>query len=143
MAPPTGVNRKFPDTTSLLQYLYQDIRHFREISSDDIILHPADRDLSTPPRPPVRGVVAVQAHAEALVAATGGTLSMDIDSITANDHYGVALGTIRASREGVEALAIPVCGVWKFKDGKAVEHWENAHDAAKIRDWIAQGTGPN
>lgn len=135
------VKPRFPDTTTLLKYLYQDVRHFDQIASDDIILHAVDRDLSTPPRPPVRGIVAVQAHVEALVAATGGTLAMDVSSITANDHFGVALGTLRASREGAEDLVIPVCGVWKFKDGLAIEHWENAHDAVKMKDWIAKGNG--
>lgn len=143
MAPTSEMEAKpeFPDTTTLLKYLYQDVRHFAQIASDDIILHAVDRDLSTPPRPPVRGIVAVQAHVEALVAATGGTLFMDVSSITANDDFGVALGTLRASREGAEDLAIPVCGVWKFKDGLAIEHWENAHDAAKMKDWIAKGNG--
>lgn len=145
MAPTSEMEAKptFPDTTTLLKYLYQDVRHFDQIASEDIILHAVDRDLSTPPRPPVRGIVAVQAHVEALVAATGGTLVMDVSSITANDDFGVALGTLRASREGAEVLAIPVCGVWKFKDGLAIEHWENAQDAAKMRDWIAKGNGSN
>jgi hypothetical protein len=140
MAPTSeiAVKTRFPDTTTLLQYLYQDVRHFHQIASDGIILHAADRDLSTPSRPPLRGIVAVQAHVEALVAATGGTLVMDVSSITANDDFGVALGTLRASREGAEDLSIPVCGVWKFRDGLAIEHWENAHNAAKMKEWLAE-----
>ena len=133
-----AVKPRFPDTTSLLQYLYQDIRHIHKIASDNIILHTADRDISTPPRPPLRGIIDVQAHVEALVIATGGTLVINVSSITANDDFGVALGTLRASRDGAEDLAIPIYGVWKFKDGLAFEHWENAHDAAKMKEWLTR-----
>lgn len=127
----------FSDTTSLLQYLYADLTRISEIVSEDIILHPADRDLSSPPKASVEGVAAVQAHEEALLASTGGTLVMDVESITANDHFGTALGVLRAKKEGKEDLAIPFCGVWRFKNGKAVEHWENAADVKGFAEWVS------
>lgn len=83
---------------ALLKQLYQDLTRISEFPiSRDIILHPADRDLSTPPRQPLRGVEAVQAHEDALVTATGGTLVMDVSCISATEHFGTVLGILRAS----------------------------------------------
>ncbi len=86
----------FPDTHALLRYLYADVSRISQVSADDIVLHPADRALTSPPKPPVRGIEAVQAHEEALIAATGGTLVMDVQTIAANEHFGTVLGTLRA-----------------------------------------------
>lgn len=54
-----AVKPRFPDTTSLLQYFYQDIRYIYKIVSDNIILYTADRDILTPLRPPLRGIIDV------------------------------------------------------------------------------------
>ncbi|KAK5651254.1 hypothetical protein OQA88_12662 [Cercophora sp. LCS_1] len=126
----------FPDTTALLRYLYADLTRISEIVSDEIVLHTADRDLHSPPKAPVKGVAAVQAHEEALIASTGGTLVMDVQSLTANEHFGTSLGVLRATKAGKEDLAIPFCGVWRFKGGKAVEHWEQAADMKAFLKWV-------
>ncbi|KAM7189456.1 nuclear transport factor 2 family protein [Rhypophila sp. PSN 637] len=123
-------------TVTLLKYLYQDLSRISEVSSSDILLHPADRDLCTPPREPLRGIDAAQAHEDALIAATGGALVMDVQSIDGNEHFGVVLGVLRATRSGREELAIPFCGVWRFQHGKAVEHWENAADPKVLKKWL-------
>jgi hypothetical protein len=128
----------FPDTASLLRYVYADVCRISEVASDDILLHPADRDLVTPPKPPLRGVQAAQAHEEALVAATGGTLVMDVESITANHEFGCVMGVLRATKQGRPDLAIPFCGVWRFKDGLAVEHWENAANPGLLGAWLKE-----
>jgi len=128
--------RRFPDNVALLNYLYKDLSHISEVSSDDIVLHPADRDLVSPPRRPVEGLNAVLSHEMALITATGGTLVMDVQDITANDHFGTVLGTLRAKKEGRDNLAIPFCGVWRFRDGQAVEHWENAADPKALERWL-------
>ncbi|KAK3938607.1 nuclear transport factor 2 family protein [Diplogelasinospora grovesii] len=133
----------FRDTTSLLRYLYTDLTRISQVSSEDIVLHPADRAIR--PREPLRGIVAAQAHEEALIAATGGTLVMDVQSISANNNFGAVLGILRSKRKRVTAegrlleeenLAIPFCGVWRFVNGKAVEHWENATDPAELGRWL-------
>lgn len=126
----------FPDNIALLRYLYEDVTRISEVSSPDIILHPADRDVSNPPRQPLVGLSAVQAHEDALLAATHGTLVMDVESITANEHFGAVMGKLRAKKEGRSEVAVPFCGLWRFKDGRAVEHWENAVDAAKLGEWL-------
>jgi hypothetical protein len=126
----------FADNSALLRYVYADLARISIIACEDIVLHPADRDLSSPPKPPLQGIRAVQAHEEALLAATGGTLIMDVESVTANDHFGAVMGTLRATKDGCEDLAIPFCGVWRFVDGWAVEHWENASDPNKLGLWL-------
>ncbi|KAH8744321.1 hypothetical protein F5883DRAFT_590334 [Diaporthe sp. PMI_573] len=134
--PSSADSAKTTEHIAMLRYLYADVRRISEISSADIILHPADRDLSTPPKPPLRGVAAVQAHEEALVDATGGTLVMEVDKITASDDFGTVLGTLRASQPGRGEIAVAFCGVWRFKDGLAVEHWENAANPARLVEWL-------
>ncbi|KAK0702253.1 hypothetical protein B0H67DRAFT_595390 [Lasiosphaeris hirsuta] len=129
----------FEDTTSLLRYLYADLTRISEVASEDIQLHSADRNLSSPPKPPIKGVRAVQAHENALVEATGGSLVMDVESISANEHFGTVLGTLRARRHGVADLAVPFCGVWRFDCGKAIEHWENAKNPADFESWLKNG----
>lgn len=127
----------FKDTESLLGYLYADLTRMQEVASADVIIHPANRSLA-PSIEPVRGIEAVQAHEEGLIAATMGTLEMEVDSITANSHFDAVLGTLHAGRgqhQG-EAIAMPFCGVFRFVDGQAVEHWENAADSARLGDWL-------
>ncbi|KAM7190448.1 hypothetical protein V8F20_009731 [Naviculisporaceae sp. PSN 640] len=136
---PTMGQENHPGNLSLLQRLYQDLSRISECVPTNIILHPADRDLFNPSRQPIRGVEAVQAHEDSLIAATEGTLVMDIQNITVNEHFGTVLGVLRASKTGreVEDLAIPFCGVWRFQDGKPVEHWENAADPRALERWLA------
>ncbi|KAK0631200.1 hypothetical protein B0T14DRAFT_501292 [Immersiella caudata] len=128
----------FPDTTTLLQYLYEDLSRISEVASRDILLHTADRDLSSPSKAPLRGVEAAQAHEDALIAATGGSIVMDVQSISANEHFGSVMGVLRASKTGREDLAIPFCGVWRFEGGWAVEHWENAIDPGQFALWFQE-----
>ncbi|KAK0614957.1 hypothetical protein B0T17DRAFT_540695 [Bombardia bombarda] len=132
---------KFESTNELLHYLYADLTRISLVSSPDIILHRADRALLSPPKPPIEGIHAVQAYEEALVEATGGTLAMDVESISSNECFGAVLGTLRATKRGQADLAIPFCGVWRFSNGKAVEHWENALDAAELGRWLALPAG--
>jgi hypothetical protein len=90
--PPTPLTR--------LTYHYKNITRLSQIASPDLILHPADRALTTPPRPPLVGIAACQAHEEAFLAATGGTLVMEVESIRVSETgvFGCALGVLRAFR---------------------------------------------
>ncbi|KAK3321313.1 hypothetical protein B0T19DRAFT_466664 [Cercophora scortea] len=133
----TATTPPFTDTTTLLRFLYQDLSRISQVAADDILLHRADRDLSSPPLSPVKGSVAVQAHEDALIAATGSTLVMDVHHLYADSHFGTVLGTARATKPGQADLAMPFCGVWRFVDGKAIEHWENALDAKAMARWLA------
>lgn len=141
----------FESNKQLLRYLYADLTRISQIASADIILHPADRSVLSPSEP-VKGIEAVQAHEERLVAATGGTIQMEVEDITANAHFGTVLGTLHACSTGghgedahhtvrEERLAMPFCGLWRFVDGKAVEHWENAADPARLGEWLIRSAG--
>ncbi|KAI1325247.1 hypothetical protein F5Y16DRAFT_401558 [Xylariaceae sp. FL0255] len=120
----------------LLRYLYADLTRISTVSSPDIILHRFDDSSSL-----VRGVVAVQEWEEGLIASTGGSMKMDVESVTANAHFGTVMGMIRAKgiRPGHKDLSVPFCGLWRFVDGKAVEHWETiAGDPGTIAKWVKE-----
>ncbi|MTD58357.1 nuclear transport factor 2 family protein [Amycolatopsis pithecellobii] len=108
----------------ILRYVYADLERIAEAASDDIVLHPADHS------DPRVGVKEVLAHEQGLIAATGGTLVMDVTQIATSDHFGAVLGILRATSP--ETVAMPFCGLWRFENGKLVEHWENAFDAAEL-----------
>ncbi|KAI1288789.1 hypothetical protein F5Y03DRAFT_389034 [Xylaria venustula] len=120
------------DPKQLLQYLYADLTRLSEVVSRGIILHPFDTRHVT-----LHGITAVQAHEEALVAATDGTLRMDVESIVVSGDFAVVPGTMRASKPGLEDLEVGFCGLWRFEDGVPVEHWEEVTgDAQKISRWF-------
>ncbi|KAI0450945.1 hypothetical protein F5B21DRAFT_507715 [Xylaria acuta] len=153
----------FKDTKELLLYLYADLTRLSRVASPDIVLHPFQDPRPPPPPPhhhhPLNGIAAAQAHEEALVSATGGTLVMDVESVVANAHFGAVLGVLRArcssdndddddddddddpSRR--EDLAVPFCGLWRFDAlGRPVEHWENvAVDPQVVADWLKAARG--
>lgn len=130
----------FEDTASLLRYVYADLTRISQIARPDIVLHTADRSLCCPAKEPIRGVEAAQTYEEHLAAATGGTMVMNIQNISANEHFGTVLGTLQAGSTG-RTISMPFCGVWRFVDGRAVEHWENAFEPARFRDWLLSGRG--
>ncbi|KAI0972814.1 hypothetical protein F4678DRAFT_52569 [Xylaria arbuscula] len=120
------------DPKELLEYLYADLTRLSEVVSQDIILHPFDTRHVT-----LHGIAAVQAHEEALVAATNGTLRMDTETIVISGNFAVVPGTMRANKPGLEDLEVGFCGLWRFEDGVPVEHWEEVTgDAQKISRWF-------
>lgn len=113
-----------------LRAVYADLSRIAEHADVDIVLHTADRALQTQ-AVPVHGREAVQAHELELIRLTGGTLVMDVEHIVANDHFGAVLGVLRSTGT-TEDVAMPFCGLWRFRDGRIVEHWENAYDPASL-----------
>ncbi|WP_024802774.1 nuclear transport factor 2 family protein [Nocardia sp. BMG51109] len=113
--------------SAMLRTIYADLTQLERFATDDIVLHPADRDRQ--PRQ-VRGKHAVAAHEHALLDRTDNTLVMDVTDIVADDYFGAVLGTLRASRP--RTIAVPFCGLWRFVGGRIAEHWENAHDLAAL-----------
>ncbi len=64
---------------------------------------------------------------------------MDVESITANEHFGTVLGMLRAKvANSEESLAVPFCGVWRFQGGQAVEHWENASNVEEFMHYAVK-----
>jgi ketosteroid isomerase-like protein len=123
-----------------LRAIYADLTRLGEFADDDMVLHKADRELSRDmaARRAV-GKEAAVAHERELIRMTGGTLVMDVEHITVNDHFGAVFGVLRARRGGA-TLAVPFCGLWRFRDGKITEHWENAYDLSTVQAFLSGET---
>ncbi|MFC1415561.1 nuclear transport factor 2 family protein [Streptacidiphilus cavernicola] len=123
---------------ALLRTLYADLTRIAEYAADDIVYHPAERD--TPEgAPDLHGKAAVTAKEQALARATEGTLRADIESVVANDHFGAVLGVFHA-RPGDQVIAMPFCGLWRFRDGRVTDHWQNAYDPSAMVRALTRAT---
>ncbi|KAK8040793.1 hypothetical protein PG994_013800 [Apiospora phragmitis] len=135
-APAPASAPTFANSDDMLRWLYADLTRISQVAAPDIILHRAE-DHSNP----LRGAAAAQEHEEGLVAAAGGTLAMNVDRVSSNEHFGSVMGTLRAQSQnmGVPDLAVPFCGVWRFEKGTLAEHWENVSvDPAKVARWFEE-----
>ena len=121
-----------------LRAVYADLRRIAEFSDDAVVLHPAERS-HNPDAPSVRGKGAVLQQELQLLRMTEGTLRMDVEQIIANDHFGAVTGRLRAEKSG-RTMAMPFCGLWRFRDGRIVEHWENAYDAGMFGAFLMGGS---
>ncbi len=120
-----------------LRAIYADLRCIDRYSDDNIVLHTADRGASGGPAQVV-GKAAVLAKELDLIRLSENTLVMDVQDIIANDHFGAVLGTLRVRLNG-EEVGMPFCGLWRFRNGQVVEHWENAYDAAALGRFLMGG----
>lgn len=130
-APPS-----FASHEELLRWLYADLTRLERVAAPTLLLHRYDDHAR-----PLRGAAAAQAHEEALVAATGGTLVMDVESVAATAHFGTVMGTLRAGGGRLRPpLAVPFCGVWRFDaQGRLAEHWENvAVETSVVERWFQE-----
>jgi ketosteroid isomerase-like protein len=117
--------------TETLRAIYADLARIGEYADDNIVLHTAERGVAGQPAQ-VFGKEAVIAKELELIRRTGNTLVMEVQEITANNHFGAVLGILRARLSGSD-VAMPFCGLWRFNNGRVVEHWENAYDPAALR----------
>lgn len=117
-----------------LRAIYSDLRCIDRYAAPDIVLHTADRGASGGPAQ-VCGREAVKAKELELIRLSGDSLVMDVHSIVANDYFGAVLGVLRA-RAGDRTIGMPFCGLWRFRDGLVVEHWENAYDAQALGSFL-------
>ncbi|MDC0684799.1 MULTISPECIES: nuclear transport factor 2 family protein [Sorangium] len=124
-----------------LRTLYADLSRIGEFVADDMVLHTAHRELCRDRAAGrVVGRAAAATHERELIRMTGGTLQMDVQHIFANDHFGAAFGLLRAHLGGA-SLAMPFCGVWRFRGGLITEHWENAYDVASVMAFLGDESG--
>jgi ketosteroid isomerase-like protein len=116
--------RSHPNVTTL-RAIYRDFSLLADYASRNMVLHAHGS----------RGIMAGDyfgKHAALckemeLHRRSGGSLVISADHIVANDHFGVMLGRVAANRDGHEFEG-EICGVWRFRDGVIVEHWENCAD---------------
>jgi len=117
--------------TETLRAIYADLSCIAEYADDNVVLHTAERGVASQPSQ-VFGKEAVLAKELELIRLTGNTLVMEVQDITANDYFGTVLGILRARLNGND-IAMPFCGLWRFNNGRVIEHWENAYDPAALR----------
>jgi ketosteroid isomerase-like protein len=60
---------------------------------------------------------------------SGGTISLEVHDVLANDEHGVALVYVRGQRDG-KSLDMPEAHVFHYKDGKVAEFWALEQDQA-------------
>lgn len=126
--PATTVSADPHPNVNILRAIYADLTRIGEYAADDIVLHAAERESGNGR---YEGKQAVVAKEQELISLTGNTLDMDVEQITANDYFGAVLGVLRGHRDG-DTLAVPFCGLWRFRDGLIVEHWENAYELTAL-----------
>jgi ketosteroid isomerase-like protein len=108
-----------------LAAVYADFGLLAEHASDDIVLHAAgSRGILTGD---YFGMDAVLAKEMELFRRSGETLVMTPQHIVADDHFGVVMGQITANRNG-RPFEGHFCGLWRFEQGRIVEHWEHCAD---------------
>ncbi|UUN25265.1 nuclear transport factor 2 family protein [Streptomyces sp. FIT100] len=116
---------------ALLRTLYTDLLRIGDHAADDVVYHLAHRDLGLDLPARIQGRAAVTECERALHHATGGTLTAAIDAIAANDFFAAVTGIFSATIGG-GAVTFPFCGLWRFRDGLIVEHWQNAYEPAAL-----------
>lgn len=121
---------------SILRAIYQDLRRIADFSHETVVLHPAERSHIEGVLPVV-GKRAVLDKELSLIRMTDESLVMEVSEIVADESFGAVLGTLRAAKNG-RTLAMPFCGLWRFRDGLIVEHWENAYDASVMGSFLAR-----
>ncbi|WP_214347669.1 nuclear transport factor 2 family protein [Pseudomonas congelans] len=125
---------KLHSNREVLRAVYKDMTRITEFADADIVLHKADQGAGGGLSIAV-GKEAVLAHEINLIRRTHQTLYMDVHDIVANDHFGSVLGEMRASCGG-RKIIMPFCGLWRFRDGRIIEHWENVYDVRALGNFM-------
>ncbi|OZM72151.1 hypothetical protein CFN78_16585 [Amycolatopsis antarctica] len=123
----------------VLRALYADLSSIGRYTTDDVVLHRADRTVENPQ--PIVGRDEVIAHETAFVEVTNGTLVMDVEHIASNDNFGAVFGVIRLKQP--RPTVMPFCGLWRFENGKIAEHWENAYDPPALLQVLTEPASPS
>ncbi|CAM3345816.1 hypothetical protein BZK31_08905 [Pseudomonas floridensis] len=126
--------RKLHPNVEILRAVYKDLTRIAEFADQDIVLHKADRGarggLSM-----VIGRRSVHNHELDLIEHTRQTLCMEVHEIVADDHFGSVMGCLHATCER-KKITMPFCGLWRFRDGRIVEHWENVYDIRAFASFL-------
>ncbi|RMM11872.1 hypothetical protein ALQ84_03260 [Pseudomonas caricapapayae] len=125
---------KLHSNREILRAVYKDLTRITEFADADIVLHKADQGAGGGLSIAI-GKQAVLSHEINLIRRTCQTLYMDVHEIVANDHFGSVVGEMRASCEG-RKIIMPFCGLWRFRDGRIVEHWENVYDVRALGNFM-------
>jgi uncharacterized protein len=78
-----------------------------------------------------RGHADVLAMFGRIFEVTGGTFSLDIHDVLANDTHGTVLLTVHGQRDGRD-IAVREVNIWHVTNGKATEFWNFPEDSAEL-----------
>ncbi|WP_327358439.1 nuclear transport factor 2 family protein [Streptomyces sp. NBC_01304] len=106
-----------------LAAVYADLTGIEPFLDPDVVLHRVDGHTLT-------GIKAVVTHEKALMRLSKNTMRITVDHLTAGKHFGTMTGTLTADLP--DRINVPVCGLWRFRDGLIVEHWENAYTGTPL-----------
>lgn len=102
-----------------------------ELFTEDIIWHAPGRN---PLSGDHKGVDEVLANFAKAFELSGGTFTVELHDVLANDEHAVALGVARGEREG-KTLENKYAHVVHFRDGKVSESWIHPADQYAIDEF--------
>ena len=113
-------------------YARRDFADMREYLAEDIVWHVAGNHRFSGD---YRGRKAVLEYFKQAQEVTGGTLSLEVDEVLADDHFGaVALKAV--GQRGDRRLSVTLAEAFRFDDqGRWAEFWAVADDQAAVDDF--------
>ena len=105
----------------------------KEFFTDDVRWHSPGRN---PTSGVYEGIEQVLPFFARLFELTGGTLSVELHDVLANDEHAVALVTVRGERAGKQLTDNEVV-TYHFRDGKASEAWVQATDLYALDEFFS------
>jgi uncharacterized protein len=108
-------------------YYAGDGEAFLDLLADDVVWHALP---GTPMAGTYRGKVEVADLLAQIADATGGSFSIEVHDVLANDEHAVGLVRARGEREG-RTLDEPHVHVVHVNDDRIVEFWSHPHDTSK------------
>jgi uncharacterized protein len=102
-----------------------DLATLGELFADDVVFHIGGRGRLSGD---YAGKQAVFDYFGQLAQETGGTFSLEIHDVLANDVHVVALNTTSAQREGRSLNDVPNVQVFHVQDGTVTESWIHSGD---------------
>ena len=102
-----------------------------EMFADDVVFHVTG---DNPLAGDYKGIDEVFGFFGRLMEMSGGTFSLEVHDVLANDEHGVGLVRTRAEREG-KRIDINASHVFHLRDGKITENWTLVEDSRPFDDF--------
>lgn len=118
-------------TIELLKKIYADFEAVPPNLHSEFKLH-------SPGQSPVAGefdgLDGLIAHLSYMQELSGNTMRLEPQSFLADEKWGMVVSRITAERNGRQ-LDMPGFGLWRFQDGKLIDHWESVSNQARWDDF--------
>jgi hypothetical protein len=105
----------------------------KQFFADDVRWHVSGRGLTSGD---YEGPEQVLQYFARLFELTGGTLSLELHDVLANDEHVVALVTVRGERAGKQ-LSDNTVLTYHFRDGKVSEVWGQSTDLYAVGEFLS------